>query len=186
MQQSMRATNFAGMKARVSSRGRAALAAAGVALAAMSAWPEARAVSSSTLGTFEQVYKGRIFRLLSNVHRPDPGGKPAPYLDEKRWHYRDQDQPIVFEGGELVEVTGVFPYGDRSLFLELARPAGPEMLGFRLRVRVRVSAAEGPEEPEKQVEELRALIAKFLVPLEPLVWPPAEGEAEADAGEPPP
>jgi len=186
------------MKARVSStrssagaRLRAARAVACAALLALAAGTTARAVPRSTVDLFEQVYGGHIFRLLSSVHRPNPGGKPAPYLDEKRWHYRDTDQPIVFEGGEQVEVTGVFPYGDRSLFLELARPAGPEMLGFRVRVRVRISAADGPDEPEKQIEQLRALIAKFLVPIDPLVWPPPAGEtpegaAPAEGGASPP
>jgi len=176
------------MKADLSSHAAARRILAGVALAAIAGWSGSWALPPTTLDLFERAYKGRIFRLLSNVHQPDPGGRPAPYLDEKRWHYRDTNQPIIFEGGEQVEVTGIFPYGDRSLFLELARPAGPEMLGFRLRLRVRVSAAAGLDEPEIQIEELRGLIAKFLAPVEPFVWPTEEvgEEGAGDSQEPPP
>jgi len=162
------------MKPGLSSHLNRLLVLAATALTLLSAWSESRAIPRATLDLFHQVYKGRTFRILSAVHRPEPGGKPAPFLDAKGWHHRNTELPILLERGELAEVTGLFPYGDRSLFIELARPAGPEMLGFRERVRIRITVEAGPEEPGLQEEQLRGLIAQILFPLQPLQWPVKE------------
>ncbi len=126
------------------------------------------------------VYKNQLFRLIVNVHQPQRGGRPAPFLDEEGWHYRDLERPIILAAGDLVEVTEVFPYGDRSVFLELSRPSAEEIFGVRPRVRVRIVAEGGPEEPVLQEEQIRALIARMMVPLFPLIEsprdePPPEG-----------
>jgi hypothetical protein len=144
------------------------------------------ALSDETIDLIEQVYKGKVFRLRSNFHQPSFGGKPAPYLDKKRWHYRDRTRPIVFYSGEEMEITGIYSYGSQSLFLEIARPASPEMLGFRQRVRFRVTVEATEEEPEEQLEQLKVLIRQALSPLAPLEWPEEDAGGEGNGGAPQP
>lgn len=142
------------------------------------------AAPSEMVERITAIYKEQLFRLLVNVHQPERGGRPAPYLDEEGWHYRDRERPIILASGDLVEVEGVFPYGDRSVFLELSRPSAEEIFGVRPRVRVRIVAEDGPEEPVLQEEQIRALIARMMVPLFPLTEPPRDepppGEGSAE------
>lgn len=147
--------------------------------------PAVDAAEPETLRRIVAIYQNQLFRLIVNVHQPAIGGRPAPYLDEKGWHYRDRERPIVLAAGDLVEVTGVFGYGDRSVFLELSRPWDREVFGVRPRVRLRIQAEDGPEEPELQEEQIRGLIARMMRPIFPLEVPPREEEdqEENEAGD---
>jgi hypothetical protein len=156
-----------------------------LALAALSGPSPARAEVPETLRRLTAIYQNQLFRLIVNVHQPERGGRPAPYLDEKGWHYRDRERPIILAAGDLVEVTGVYGYGDRSIFLELSRPWDREVFGVRPRVRVRIEAEDGPEEPELQEEQIRGLIARMMTPVFPLEVPPREEETEESPPETP-
>jgi hypothetical protein len=111
---------------------------------------------------FRPLFEGRVYRLKVNLHKPERGGKPAPWLDLKGWHRRDIHRDIVLGTGEEVMVTGLFNYGDRSLFLELTRWPSPPWEGPPVRMRIRIQADAGPEEQEEQGDEVRRLIAMVL------------------------
>ena len=146
----------------------------GMLLLAPAAVGASEAEHSEAVERIAAIYGDQVFRLLVNIHQPERGGKPAPYLDLKGWHHRDIERPIVLAAGELVGVTGVFPYAERSVFLELSSLSAEEVFGVRPRTRVRIVAEAGPEEPELQEEEIRALIARMMVPLFPLIEPPRD------------
>lgn len=143
-------------------------------LVASAAGSVIQAAHSEAVERITAIYKDQLFRLIVNVHQPQRGGRPAPYLDEEGWHYRDRERPIILASGDLVEVREVFPYGDRSVFLELSRPSAEEIFGVRPLVRVRIVAEDGPEEPVLQEEQIRALIARMMTPIFPLIEPPRE------------
>lgn len=116
---------------------------------------------------FRPLYEGLIYTAKVNFHQPQRGGHPAPYIDERGWHARDIRRPLLIRAGEQVMVTGVYDYGDRSLFLELTRWPVQPWDDTPIRVRVRVKAEAGPEEPEEQDEQIRLLVALFLGPPSP-------------------
>jgi hypothetical protein len=132
-------------------------------LALLGALPAA-AVVRDLLDRFVSEYQGGAFRLVADLHSPEPGGQPAPFVDIKGWHHNDPNRPVVLRAGEEVEVTGVFNYGDKGVFLEIARrgmPAGEENPPH---VRVRFVAEAPPEKPDVQVTEIEALVLKVLRP----------------------
>ncbi len=111
---------------------------------------------------FRPFFEGRVYRLKMNLHKPEPGGHPAPWMDAKGWHRRDVARPVILAVGEKVQVTGVFDYGDRSVFIELTRWPSPPWNEEAVRTRTRMKAESGPEKPEKQDEEIRKLLALVL------------------------
>ncbi len=111
---------------------------------------------------FRPFFEGRIYSLRMNLHKPEPGGHPAPWMDVKGWHRRDTARPVILALGEGVQVTGVFDYGDRSVFIELTRWPSPPWNEEAVRMRIRMKAESGPDKPEKQDEEIRKLLALVL------------------------
>lgn len=111
---------------------------------------------------FRPDYEGRVFLLKVNLHQPEQGGHPAPWIDERGWHRRDVQRPVILHGGELVQVTGVFAYGDRSIFLELTRWPFHPWGGDPVRARIRFQTESAPEEPGEQDEQISRLIARVL------------------------
>lgn len=113
---------------------------------------------------FRPFFEGRVYLLRMNLHKPEPGGHPAPWMDAKGWHRRDVSRPVVLGAGERVQVTGIFDYGDRSVFVELTRWPVRPWNEDSVRTRIRLKAGAGPEKPEKQDEEIRLLLALLLRP----------------------
>src|SRR5262249_55903803 len=106
--------------------------------------------------------QGQSFRVVSDIHQPEPGGQPAPYVDGKGWHHNDPNQPVVFHAGEDVQIAGVFNYGDRGFFLQIESPARKTEAGAPVHVRVRFVAEAPPEKPDVQETELQGLVARVL------------------------
>ncbi|HXI01680.1 MAG TPA: hypothetical protein VNI57_00750, partial [Candidatus Saccharimonadales bacterium] len=111
---------------------------------------------------FRPLYGGRIFTLKIDLHQAESGGHPAPWLDKKGWHRRDIRRPTILRAGTQVEVTGIFDYGDRSIFLELTEYPTMAWNGPPVRMRIRIKAESGPAEPGDQDEEIERLIALVL------------------------
>jgi len=115
-----------------------------------------------TLDAIVEAYEGRVFQLRVDLHQPEPGGTQAPYLDEKGWHHNDPKRPLALRAGDAIEVTGVFNYGDRGVFLEISRKEKWKGGAPRPRIRVRFMASAPIEKPEIQTAQIRALIARVL------------------------
>ncbi len=125
------------------------------------------AAAREALDRIVEACEGRAFRLGVDLHEPEPGGNPAPSLDEKGWHYNDPNRPIVLRAGEEVEVTGVFNYGDRGIFLEVTRKDRARGEESAPRIRVRFTAEAPPDTPDLQATQIRALIGRVLRPSPP-------------------
>ncbi|MBI3448158.1 MAG: hypothetical protein HY049_04465 [Acidobacteria bacterium] len=113
------------------------------------------------------VCDGHDFRLLADLHLPEPGGQPAPALDIKGWRHNDTARPVVLKAGQDVRVTAVFNYGDKGVVLEISgRDPGRGGEGPP-RIRVRFAAESGGDKPDVQATELTTLILKVLRPSMP-------------------
>jgi hypothetical protein len=134
----------------------------GFLAAALASGALAFAATKEVLERIALAYEGRHFRLGVTLYEPAPGGQAAPSLDERGWRGNDPNRPAKLLAGDEVEVTGVFDYGEASVFLEISRKekwtGGPA----RPRVRVRFTATAPPEDPEKQAAQLAALIRMAL------------------------
>jgi len=132
------------------------------AIFAVAAVASASAASKDVLARVVEAYEGRLFRLAIDLHASEPGGHPAPSLDEKGWRHNDTNRPIVLRAGDEVEVTGVYNYGEAGVFLEISRKekwtGGPP----RPRVRVRFTTSEPPDDPEKQISQIQGFIRRVL------------------------
>ena len=74
----------------------------------------ARPAGREVLDQIVTICDNHEFRLLVDLHTPEPGGQPAPSLDIKGWRHNDTARPVLLRAGQDVRVTGVFNYGDRS------------------------------------------------------------------------
>jgi hypothetical protein len=139
---------------------RPALAAA--LAAALLAAPPTLGAAREAVDQIAAAYEGRQALLRVDLHQPPLGGAQAPYLDERGWHHNDPARPVALRAGEPVEVTGVFNYGDRGVFLEISRKERWKGGAPRVRVRVRFMASAGPEKPDLQAAQIRALVGRVL------------------------
>ena len=135
----------------------------------LSARPEEGGASTEPAGPYVPLadrirpeLEGGIYPLKVNLHQPERGGHPAPWLNGKGWHRRDIERPVTLAAGEQVLVTGVFGYGDRSIFIELTRWPSNPWGEDPVRARFRLLAESGPEEPGEQEEQIRKLIALVI------------------------
>jgi hypothetical protein len=64
--------------------------------------------------------------------------------------------------GEQVLVTGIFAYGDQSIFIELTRWPSTPWGADPVRARFRLQTQSGAEEPEEQDEEIGRLLALVI------------------------
>lgn len=120
------------------------------------------AIVGALAARFRPFFEGRVYRLRVNLHKPEPGGRPAPWMDAKGWHRRDTARPVILGAGERVQVTGVFDYGDRSIFIELTRWPSPPWDEEAVRTRIRLKADSGPEKADRQDQEIRRLLAQVI------------------------
>jgi hypothetical protein len=112
-------------------------------------------------------YEHHPFRLAVDLHVPLGLGQPAPSLDGKGWHHNEPSRPVLLRAGEDVEVTAVFNYGDKGVFLEISRLEKEKGSDLPPHLRVRFIAEAPPEKPDVQATELGALIARVLRPPAP-------------------
>lgn len=124
-------------------------------------------LDSSSLEQIASAYASKVCLLKVDLHEPDTSGEGMllPTLEKKGWHNHNPSGPIVLSAGTRVEVTGVFNYSDRGLFLELARESSAQDLqsiASRPRCRIRIMVEALPADPAGQVQEAAALIGKVL------------------------
>jgi len=127
----------------------------------------AHAALRDVLDKVVETYEHHEFRLAVDLHAPDPGGQAAPSLDAKGWHHNDAERPILLAAGEEVEVTAVLNYGDKAVFLEIARKDSWRPVVERTRLRVRFASDAPPEKPEDQMKDILFLISRTLKPISP-------------------
>ena len=127
----------------------------------------ASAMEKSALDQIAGAWGGKLFTLRVDLHEPDPSGDnmQAPTLERKGWHHHNPTGPVALKAGTRVEVTGVFNYAERGLFLELAREdpeAGMEGIASRPRCRIRIMVETPPADADGQAREAAELIGKVL------------------------
>lgn len=125
------------------------------------------AAAREVLDKIVEAYEHQAFRLAVDLHVPEPRGQPAPSLDLKGWHHNDPNRPVLLRAGDDVEVTAVFNYGDKGVFLEISRLEKVKGEGTRAHLRVRFAAEALPDKPDVQATELGALIRRVLRPAAP-------------------
>ncbi|HZE88069.1 MAG TPA: hypothetical protein VE404_00910 [Verrucomicrobiae bacterium] len=126
-----------------------------------------RAAVKEVIDQIVTVCDGHDFRLLVDLHLPEPGGQPAPALDIKGWRHNDTARPLVLKAGEDVKVTAVLNYGDKGVVLEISG-RGEGRSGEQVpHLRVRFTAEAGGDKPDVQATELTTLILKVLRPALP-------------------
>jgi len=125
------------------------------------------ALHPSALDVIAKEYESRVFTLLVDLHEPASraDSMQAPTLERKGWHHHNPSGPIALRAGSRVEVTGVFNYAERGLFLELAREgAGPgrQAIAERTRLRIRIMVETPGTDPEGQTAEAMEMIRKVV------------------------
>jgi len=125
------------------------------------------AVDKSALEQISGTWERKIFMLKVDLHEPDPSGDTmqAATLERRGWHHHNPTGPIALRAGTRVEVTGIFNYSERGLFLEIAREdpeAGQEGIAARPRCRIRIMVETPPADPAGQAREAGELIGKVL------------------------
>ena len=117
--------------------------------------------------------EAQIVTLAVDLHEPDLRAETmqSPTLERKGWHHDNPTGPVALRAGSRVEVTGVFNYSERGLFLELAREeADPARSSpaARPRIRIRIMVETPNTDPEGQRAEALGLIARVIgLPPEP-------------------
>lgn len=138
-----------------------------IAAVALAAVAPAAAVNPTVIETLAAAYESQLFLLKVGLHEPvrTNEGLHAPMLDEKGWHYRDPSRPVVLRAGTRVEVTGLFNYAERGMFLELAEESGGfvrRQVRDRSRIRVRLMVEAAGDDPDAQRKEAAALLERLL------------------------
>ncbi len=129
----------------------------------------ARALHQRALERIGEQIASHRFRLLVNLHEPDPraDSMQAATLERRGWHHHNPQRPIALPAGATVEVTGVFNYAERGFFVEVtgATPEGdhPEEARARIRFRIMVEA-DGTDAQAQQAEAID-LLRRVLEPL---------------------
>ncbi len=127
----------------------------------------AMALHPSALDEIAKEHESKVFTLLVDLHEPASraDSMQAPTLERKGWHHHNPSGPIALRAGSRVEVTGVFNYAERGLFLELAREgAGPgrQAIAERTRLRIRIMVETPGTDPEGQTAEAMEMIRKVV------------------------
>ena len=138
-----------------------------LALAAALSVNGAAAAVREVLDQIVATYEHHPFRLAVDLHVPLGLGQPAPSLDLKGWHHNEPSRPVLLGAGEAVEVTAVFNYGDKGVFLEISRFEKEKGSDLPPHLRVRFIAEAPPEKPDVQATELVTLISRVLRPPAP-------------------
>lgn len=108
--------------------------------------------------------ESRSYTLRIDLHEPETKGASmqAPTLERRGWHHHNPAGPVVLRAGERVEVTGVFNYAERGLFVELSGDGGGSDDSGRPRLRVRVMVETPGDNPSGQAAEALELIGRVL------------------------
>ena len=127
----------------------------------------AGAMGPSALAEISSAFNGKSFLLRVDLHEPDPAADnmEAPTLEKRGWHHHNPSRPVALKSGTRVQVTGVFNYSDRGLFLELARQDGEDAgagITARPRCRFRIMVETPPADPAGQARDAADLLGKVL------------------------
>src|SRR5262245_2222923 len=78
-------------------------------------------LGTSALEEISRSVEGKTFKLLTDVHEPDPRAESMqlPTLEKAGWHHHNPSGTVALMAGARVIVSGVFNYADRGLVLEL-------------------------------------------------------------------
>src|SRR5262245_13970349 len=128
---------------------------AGIALAISGAWVPASALDPKLLRPIATQFTSGLYVLQVDLHEPDMRAESmqTPTLELAGWHHHNPAGATLLSAGTRVEVTGVFNYGDRGLFLELSKDLAEgsfDAPGDRPRVRVRIMVQAESSDPDKQ------------------------------------
>ncbi|HEY3174882.1 MAG TPA: hypothetical protein VGK94_03885 [Candidatus Polarisedimenticolia bacterium] len=153
---------------------RAALrVASAVAVALLSSTGRPMSLNAEALARVVARLETKVVALKIDLHEPDPGADSmqAPTLERKGWHHDNPTGPVALRAGSRVEVTGVFNYSERGVFLELSQVETTEpqpSTASRPRIRIRLMVETPDTDPEGQRAEAIDLIGKVLeLPAEP-------------------
>lgn len=147
--------------------------AASVAVALMMSADRPASLDAEALARVAARIESKVVALKVDLHQPDLRAESmqAPTLERKGWHHDNPSGPVALSAGSRVEVTAVFNYSERGLFLELARDEGSPARSSpaaRPRIRVRVMVETPNTDPEGQRAEALELIGRVIdLPPEP-------------------
>lgn len=130
----------------------------------------ASAIESEALRRLAPAFQSKAFTLRVDLHEPDPKSASihAPTLGPEGWLHVNQEGPVLFHAGSLVEVTGIFNYAERGFFLEIAEVTrNGDSPASRKRLRIRFMIHPGVTGLEEQRAMAVELIEKVLMPVEP-------------------
>ena len=127
----------------------------------------AMALHPSALEEIAKEHESRVFTLLVDLHEPawKADSMQTPTLERRGWHHHNPTGPIALRAGSRVEVTGIFNYAERGLFLELAREAagmGKQAITERARLRIRIMVETPGTDPQAQQAEAIEMIHKVI------------------------
>ena len=147
--------------------GRAAMMPASLLVALILSTDRPVALHRSAIESVATVLEAKVFRLKVDLHAPDLAGETMqmPTLEGRGWHHNNPGGAIILKSGTRVEVTGVFNYAERGLFLELAKEdTGISRLSItaRPRTRIRIMVETSGNNPDGQQSEALSLAAKVL------------------------
>jgi len=125
------------------------------------------AMEKAAVAQIAAALEGKSFLLKVDLHEPDPAADnmQAPTLERRGWHHHNPGGPVALKAGTQIQVTGVFNYSERGLFLELARQSGDDAnagIAARPRARIRIMVEALPADPAGQAREAADLIGKVL------------------------
>ncbi len=127
---------------------------------------QVQALHRDALAPIVTQFTSGLYTLQVDLHEPDLKGDSmqAPTLEMAGWHHHNPAGAVAIAKGSRVEVTGVFNYAERGLFMELSKDSaeGGEPAEDRPRIRIRIMVEAEAGEPEKQRAEALALIHKVL------------------------
>jgi len=129
--------------------------------------PAALAMEKNALAEIATAFQGKSFLLKVDLHEPDPAADnmQAPTLERRGWHHHNPGGPVALKAGTLVQVTGVFNYSERGMFLEVARQSaedGNAGITARPRARIRIMVEAALADPSGQSREAAELLGKVL------------------------
>ena len=127
----------------------------------------ARALDRAAVERIATQFTSGLYTLMVDLHEPDMRAESmqAPTLEMAGWHHHNPTGVTVLAQGARVEVTGVFNYGERGLFLELSKDladASTDAGTDRPRIRIRLMVGSEAANPGGQQAQAMALIHKVL------------------------
>jgi hypothetical protein len=138
-----------------------------VALTVSASTLPSRALDRGALQRIATQYTSGLYTLMVGLHEPDMRAESmqTPTLELAGWHHHNPAGVTVLAPGSRVEVTGVFNYGERGLFLELSKDladAASDTGADRPRIRIRLMVAADAADPAGQQAQALALIQRVL------------------------